>query len=126
MSLTVTPAVPGGKQTVDAYGDGGFRIAGARYEGSVIVFPDRTIAWDQTSAEGLGAQDLRAVTSVGGGAEILLLGCGAEFLPVPKGLRAGLKAHGLVLEWMDTPAACRTFNVLLAEDRRFAAALIAI
>ncbi len=55
-----------------------------------------------------------------------MLGCGARFAPPPKGLREGLKAQGVALEWMDTGAACRTFNVLLAEDRGAAAALIAV
>ena len=57
-------------------------------------------------------------------AAILLTG--PAFLPSPKGLRESLKDRGLVLEWMDTGAACRTFNVLLAEDRHCAAALIAV
>ena len=57
--------------------------------------------------------------------EILLLGCGAAFGQPTAELRAALRAHGIVTEAMDTRAACRTFNVLLAEDRRVAAALIA-
>jgi len=47
-------------------------------------------------------------------------------LPVPSGLGEALRQQGMVLEWMDTGAACRTFNVLLGEDRRIAAALIAV
>ena len=60
------------------------------------------------------------------GVEILVVGCGAPFEPPPSGLREGLSEKGVVLEWMDTGAACRTFNVLLAEDRACAAALIAV
>jgi uncharacterized protein len=56
---------------------------------------------------------------------IVVMGCGATFLPPPPGLRAALRDKGLVLEWMDTGAACRTFNVLLGEDRAAVAALIA-
>ena len=59
-------------------------------------------------------------------AGILVVGCGAAFEPPPSGLREGLSEKGVVLEWMDTGAACRTFNVLLAEDRACAAALIAV
>ena len=58
--------------------------------------------------------------------EILLVGCGARFGPAPAGLARTLRAAGVALEWMDTGAACRTFNVLLAEDRLAAAALIAV
>jgi uncharacterized protein len=58
--------------------------------------------------------------------DILLIGCGTGPAPVPAPLRAGLKSAGMSLEWMDTGAACRTFNILLAEQRRIAAALIAV
>jgi uncharacterized protein len=58
--------------------------------------------------------------------ELLILGCGAKFALAPAALRDELRGHGIVVEAMATPAACRTYNVLLAEDRRVAAALIAI
>jgi uncharacterized protein len=58
--------------------------------------------------------------------ELLILGCGPSFAQAPLHLRDALRAHGIVVEAMATPAACRTYNVLLAEDRRVAAALIAI
>ena len=76
-----------------------------------------------TAAEGVSIASLEAAL---GGIDILLVGCGPRFAPPPDVLRAGLKARGIALEWMDTGAACRTFNVLLAEERRVAAALIAI
>ena len=62
----------------------------------------------------------------GKGIEILLIGCGQSFSPPPKGLRQAIKAAGMALEWMDTGAACRTYNVLQLEDRPAAAALIAV
>ena len=60
------------------------------------------------------------------GRGILLVGCGAAFVAEPVGLRAALKARGIVLEWMDTGAASRTFNVLVLEGRDVTAALIAV
>ena len=57
---------------------------------------------------------------------ILVVGCGTGFMAPPPDLRAELKARGISLEWMDTGAACRTFNVLLTEEREAAAALIAV
>ena len=57
---------------------------------------------------------------------ILVVGCGRAFTPKPPHLDAELRAAGIGVEWMDTGAACRTFNVLLLEDREVAAALIAI
>jgi uncharacterized protein len=59
-------------------------------------------------------------------AELLIIGCGARFAAPPKGLRQDLRARGIAVEWMDTGAACRTFNVLLGEDRRAAAAILAV
>jgi uncharacterized protein len=126
MSLDVTPSIPSGRQIIQAYGDGGFRIAGTRHEGSVLVFRERTLPWACAGPEAMTPEAFQSVVDAPEPAEILLVGCGAAFAAVPKGLREGLKARGLVLEWMDTPAACRTFNVLLAEDRRFAAALVAV
>lgn len=56
----------------------------------------------------------------------MIVGCGKTFFPPPEAARAVAKAAGVALEWMDTGAACRTFNVLLGEERRVAAALIAV
>ena len=59
-----------------------------------------------------------------GGIQILLLGCGRRMQPVPQAVRQALRQAGIVVDAMDTGAACRTYNVLLAEDRRVAAALL--
>lgn len=115
-----------GRQLIQGYGDRGFRIAGEAHRGSVIVLPERTLAWAVEEAAGITVDSLAAVTGAGAAAEILVVGCGARFCGVPEGLREGLREAGLVLEWMDTGAACRTFNVLLAEERACAAALIAV
>jgi uncharacterized protein len=74
----------------------------------------------------LNIDALAQVTRQADDIDILLIGCGPTFCAVPKGLRADIKAAGMVLEWMDTGAACRTFNVLVAEERRVCAALIAV
>ena len=92
----------------------------------MLVFPERTLSWPVTGVEGITLDTLAEVTASGQAADILIIGCGPAFLPVPKGFREGLKAAAVALEWMDTSAACRTFNVLLAEDRACAAALIAV
>ena len=92
----------------------------------MLVFPERTRSWPVTGGEGITLVTLAEVTASGQAADILIIGCGPAFLPVPKGFREGLKAAAVALEWMDTSAACRTFNVLLAEDRACAAALIAV
>ena len=126
MSIDITPAVPQGRQLIRAYGDGGFRVAEARHEGSVLVFLDETLAWPVAEAGGVTLEALAPVVARAGNVDLLVVGCGDRFVAPPNGLRAGLKAAGLALEWMDTGAACRTFNVLLAEERRAAAALVAV
>lgn len=115
---------------IQSYGDGRFRVAGQVYEGSIIVFRDSCRPWAAAALGDLDAQELADLIARPDGGEeapeILIFGCGAVFLPPPKGLRAALKERGIVLEWMDTGAACRTFNVLAGENRRFAAALLAV
>ena len=58
--------------------------------------------------------------------DLLLIGCGAESVLLPRALRESIRAYGVGLEVLDTGAACRTFNLLLPESRRVAAALIAV
>ena len=124
--MDITPLVPRGRQIVQSYGGGGFTIANVRYRGSTLVFPDRTEAWPVSSAAEVTPESLAAVTKAD--VEILLLGAGADADPTMAlpGVRASLSEAGVALEILNTGAACRTFNVLLGEDRRPAAALIAV
>ena len=126
--MDVTPLIPRGRQIIDAYGDGGFRISGQRVEGSVIVFPDRVAGWAVASANEMTTATLEAVSAAGraGSVDLLLIGTGTRMAQISKGLRQALRADGVVIEVMDTGAACRTYNVLMAEGRRVAAALIAV
>ncbi len=126
MSLDITPLVPAGRQVIESYGGGGFRVAGVPHTGSIIVLPERTIAWAMAELDSINETSLAPLFDAVGSLEILAVGCGARFSPPPAVLRAALKARGIALEWMDTGAACRTFNVLLAEGRLAAAALIAV
>jgi uncharacterized protein len=122
----ITPAVTAGRQLIQGYGAGGFRIAGKALSGSVIIFPEKTVPWDAESYENISPQSLSAVIDAATDIEVILIGCGARTgLPRPD-IRDALKAVSVVPEWMDTGAACRTFNVLLSEDRAVAAALIAV
>lgn len=122
----ITPQVPQGRQLIQGYGDGGFRIAGTVHTSSVLVLPDQTLAWQATSYDDISVAGLAPLMSQSTGVEVLLIGCGARMgMPMAE-IREALKAYSIVPEWMDTGAACRTFNVLLAEDRAVAAALIAV
>ncbi len=124
--MDVTPQIPEGRQVIETYGDGRFRISGVVYEGSVLVFPDRALAWPVARFEELSAESLEEIAAAGEAVEVLLLGCGPQMNLVPKEIREPLRKAGVVIDAMDTGAAARTYNVLMAEDRRVAAALIAV
>lgn len=124
--MDITPAVPEGSQIINGYGPGLFRIAGVVHNGSVLVLPDRTLPWAVTEFPDVGIDGLEAILSATPPVDVLLLGCGQAMALPPRDLRTALRERGVVLEPMDTGAACRTFNVLLTEGRRAAAALIAL
>jgi uncharacterized protein len=121
--MDVTPLIPAGRQVIESYGHAGFRVSGAAYAGSILVFADSTLPWPVVGIDDLSVERLAPVVARGD-VEILLLGCGRRMAPVSQDLRKALRAAGIVLDAMDTGAACRTYNVLLAEERRVAAALI--
>lgn len=118
--MDLTPLVKPGLQMVERYGPGGFRVAGTIYKAPILIFPERTVEWPG------GALDEAGLAPIieDGAVELLLLGLGRRIAPVPPALRQALKARGIAVESMDTGAACRTYNILLAEDRRVAAALL--
>ncbi len=88
--MDVTPLIPQGKQIIEAYGEGGFRISGQRVEGSVIVFPDKVVAWAPAAAGDMSAGDLQPVSAAGqaGSVELLLIGTGARMTQIDRGLAA--------------------------------------
>jgi len=117
--MELIQVAPPGRQIVERYAAAGFRVSGAIHRGPVLVFPDCTLAWSgEISSQGL------APAVEHGGVELLLVGTGRRMLPAGAVLRAAMKAQGIAVEAMDTGAACRTYNILLAEDRRVAAALL--
>jgi uncharacterized protein len=118
--VELTPLVQPGRQVVERYGPGGFRVSGVLHAGPVLVFPDRTIVW---AGAAVSVEALAPVIEHGE-VELLLLGLGRRMVPVAGSLRAVLRQRGIAVEAMDTGAACRTYNVLLSEDRRVAAALL--
>ncbi len=124
--MDVTPEIHAGPKLVQAYGDGGFTIEGRRYAGSLLLFPDRVAPWPVARIEDVTADSLDEVLAQTPKVEILLVGCGASFMRAPPGLFEGLRRAGIAVDLMDTGAACRTYNVLVAEARRVAAALVAV
>lgn len=112
---------------VDAFGGGGFRLSGDWRPGSVMILDDAILDWPVASPAGLSLQSLAPVLSAGPSAsELLVLGMGAGNALPPREVRQAFLAAGLGLEFLDTPAAARLYNLLTAEGRRVAAALIAV
>ncbi len=123
------PAMAGfypGHAALDAVGDGGFRFANMGHRGSLLILPSGMQGWPATDVTLLGLDDFAAVVAECAGFDFVLLGTGAEHVLPPAPLLESLAAAGIAVDVMSTRAACRTYNVLLAEQRTVAAALIAV
>lgn len=104
---------------VEGYGPGFFRIGGEVIQGPVIAAPSGTRTWG-------GLEDVAALRALSAECDVIFVGTGAEIAHLPDGLRETLEDDGVGVETMASPAAARTYNVLLSEGRRIALALIPI
>lgn len=113
--------------SIDAFGGGGFRLSGVWHAGSVLILGDVARPWPVTALDQVTPAALADVFAAGAReVEFVLLGTGAANGLPPKALRENLRLAGIGLEFMDTPTAARMYNVLTAEGRQLAAALIAV
>jgi uncharacterized protein len=113
---------PSPANTITGYGDDHVLVNGQRYDSSVVVLSDRVVPWEAKSFAALREEDFSLLKNLG--VEIVLLGTGLrQRFPQP-GLTAPLAAAGIGVEVMDLKAACRTYNILVAEERKVAAALL--
>lgn len=112
--ITFSQATP-----IDGYGPGFFRVGGQVVEGSVCVTASGARSWG-------GYDDAEALLALAGEVDVIFVGTGADIAHIPAGLRTALEEAGIGVEVMNSPAACRTFNVLLSEGRRVAAALLPV
>lgn len=126
MAVDVTPPIAADAKLIESYGPNRFRISEVNYQGSVIVFPDKIIPWDIQDVSQLTLESFSAVFEADPAIEVLLLGCGKQMTLIPAKLRQELRDKGTPPDFMDTGAASRTYNILLGEGRRVAAALIAL
>jgi uncharacterized protein len=112
-----------GRNTFTGYGEGYVEVNRTRHSASLVVAGDRLVTdWPAASLESLSADHLAAIVELA--PEIVLIGTGSTFrFPEPQ-LLAPLRSAGIGVEVMDTPAACRTYNILLGEGRNVVAALI--
>jgi uncharacterized protein len=112
--ITYTDAQP-----VQGYGPGFFRVGGDVHQGGMLL-------WDKGRSDWAGYVDAEALLSLAGHVDVLFVGTGAEIAHLPKALRVELEAAGLGVETMNSPSACRTYNVLLSEGRRVALAVLPV
>lgn len=111
---------------IDAYGDGGFRFAGMSHRGSLLCFPDGIWAWPVNDVAELNEATLRAAFDRANGLDFFLIGAGRNPWALPEDLWQKFREFSLSVDAMATGAAVRTYNILLAEDRRVGAGLIAV
>ncbi|MPZ58825.1 MAG: hypothetical protein GEU91_20495 [Rhizobiales bacterium] len=111
---------------IEAYGAGGFRFAGMSHRGSLLFMPDGIWAWPVRSPDGLSQDALAPVFARAPELDLVLVGTGRDPWIMPNALHERFRALRLTVDTMTTGAAVRTYNVLLAERRRIAAALIAV
>ena len=111
---------------IDSYGNGGFRFAHLSHRGSLLVLPSGMYGWPVSDMSSATAEDLELLIAETGRFDWLLLGTGLEMQRPPRRLAEYLTAKSISFEYMATSAAVRTYNVVLGEQRRVAAALIAV
>jgi uncharacterized protein len=111
---------------IEAYGKGGFAFADMSHRGSLLCLPDAIWAWPITKAEDIDKTALARVFEAAAGIDTLIIGTGTDVWLAPPALREALRAVRVVLDTMQTGPAVRTYNVMIGERRRVAAALIAV
>ena len=111
---------------IEAYGNGGFAFAEMSHRGSLLCLPDAICAWPVERAEQIDRDSLARIFDGANGIDTLIVGTGAGVWLPPPPLREALRRVGIVLDAMQTGPAIRTYNIMIGERRRVAAALIAV
>jgi uncharacterized protein len=115
-----------GRHLIDSYGHGGFRFAEMSHRGSILALPSGIRAWPIQSASDIGEDSLSDVFAERDAIDLLLLGTGIDMVAVSSVLRLRFREAGIGLDVMQTGAAARTYNILVGENRKVGAALIAV
>ena len=111
---------------IEAYGNGGFAFAEMSHRGSLLCLPDAIWAWPVAKPEEIDRASLQRVFAAADGIDTLIVGTGTGVWLPPSELREALRAVKVVLDTMQTGPAVRTYNIMIGERRRVAAALIAV
>jgi uncharacterized protein len=125
MSAVVPEKFLPGRHQIEGFGKGGFRFGGMSHNGSLLILPSGMRAIAVASIADVAVIDLEMIVAEKSEIDFLLIGVGAAIAPLSAVLRDYLKSENINFDIMDTRAAARTYNVVLAEDRRVAALLIA-
>lgn len=115
-----------GRAPIEAYGNGGFRFADMSHRGSLLCLPDAIWAWPVNDPKDIDRYSLERVFEHANEIDTLLIGTGSGVWIAPAPLRNALRQVHVVLDTMQTGPAIRTYNVMMGERRRVAAALIAV
>ena len=115
-----------GRAPIDAYGNGGFRFADMSHKGSLLCLPSGIYGWDVSTPEELSLKNFEKLFSEADDIEVLLIGSGADLVPIQPELRIRLREENISADPMATGAAVRTYNVLVSEGRAVAAAFLAV
>ena len=115
-----------GRAPIDAYGNGGFRFAGMSHRGSIMCLPSGIYGWNVDTTNSFSKSSFETLLKEAHAIEVLLVGTGADLKPISADMRALFRASNIQSDSMSTGAAVRTFNILLAEGRAVAAALLAV
>lgn len=124
--MDVTPLVAEGRQIIEGYGEGSFRVSGVVHVGPVIIFPENCYKWTGLDFETSPVGGLENAFQTKFQPTILIVGTGKTSIFLSELVRNKIRTQGAILDVMNTGAACRTFNVLLSEDRQVAAALMPV
>jgi len=111
---------------IDAYGNGGFRFADMSHKGSLLCLPDGMQGWEVQSIDDLTLESLQPVLAQADKLDVLLIGLGTDIAVIDPAIRQSFRDNKIIIEATQTGGAVRTYNVLLAEERNVAAALIAV
>ena len=121
--MDITPLLRPEQKTIQSYSDGAFRISGEIYRHPVLVTDEVVTHWTSSEAPLMPSEEIRLLQ---GKIDILLIGAGRTHTILPPSQRVIWQGLGFTVDIMDTMAACRTYNILTAEGRRVAAALIPV
>jgi uncharacterized protein len=125
--MDITPLIPQGRMIIQRYGNGKFTVSDKLHVGDIVIFKQEVYSWNASQDKNyIELLSIIARYNHKNPVELLLIGAGENQMQMPVTLRQQLKEHHIASEIMSTGAACRTYNVLLAEGREVVAALVAV